>query len=47
MAENVNEKIVASIEAVEAASKGRKTAANKQIIEAKPARCRRWRFSRA
>ena len=33
VAENVNEKIVASIEAVEAASKGRKTAANKQIIE--------------
>ena len=33
VAENVNEKIVASIEAVEVASKGRKTAANKQIIE--------------
>ena len=33
VAENVNEKIVASIEAVEAASKGRKTAANKQIID--------------
>ena len=33
MAENVNEKIVASMEAVEGASKGRKTAANKQIID--------------
>ncbi len=33
VAENVNEKIVGSIEAVEAASKGRKTAANKQIID--------------
>ena len=33
VAENVNEKIVASMEAVEGASKGRKTAANKQIIE--------------
>ena len=33
VAENVNEKIVASMEAVEGASKGRKTAANKQIID--------------
>jgi RNA polymerase primary sigma factor len=33
VAENVNEKIVASMEAAEAASKGRKTTANKQIIE--------------
>ena len=33
VAENVNEKVVVSIEAVEQASKGRKTNANKQVID--------------
>ena len=33
VAENVNDKIAASMESIEAASKGRKTATNKQIID--------------